>query len=176
MSAAERRVWEAEEADLDQVAALLGEFRESFGDPAPDLARMRASAARIRAGGDGVFLLGALGGGAAEGVCQVRFRASVWSDGDDAWLEDLFVRRRARHRGLARALATTAIEHSLARGCARIELDVDESNLPALGLYRSLGFAGDLKAHRRSLLLGLRLEERDQAAPRSAASRADSSA
>ena len=62
-----------------------------------------------------------------------------------------------RGSGLGRALVQAAIERARERGCRRIELDVDEANAPALALYRSLGFSGELKANARSLLLGLRL-------------------
>lgn len=157
MTRARPRVWEAGEDDLERVAGLLGEFREWFGSPAPDRRGMLASVARIRESGSGIYLLAARGDGDPEGVCQLRFRWSVWTGSDDAWLEDLFVRESARRSGLARALTSAAIERSRVRGCARIELDVDEANPAALGLYRSLGFAGDLKARHRSLLLGLRI-------------------
>ena len=44
------------------------------------------------------------------------------------------------------------------RGCARIELDVDEANHAALTLYRDLGFSAEIKAEKRSLMMGRRLE------------------
>ena len=148
------RTWIAEAADLDAVAALLGEFRSWFGNSEPTDVQIRASVERIHAGGDGGYLLAAIGDGEPQGVCQLRFRWSVWTSSHDAWLEDLFVRERARGFGLGRALLEAAAEHARARGCARIELDVDEANAPALALYRAGGFAGDAKAKARSLLLG----------------------
>jgi len=148
------RTWIAEAADLDAVAALLGEFRSWVGNSEPTDVQMRASVERIHAGGDGGYLLAAIGDGEPQGVCQLRFRWSVWTSSHDAWLEDLFVRDRARGFGLGRALLEAAAEYARARGCARIELDVDEANAPALALYRAGGFAGDAKAKARSLLLG----------------------
>jgi GNAT superfamily N-acetyltransferase len=157
MSDADPRVWRAEGEDLARVAELLGEFRDSFGASTPRDDRFLVSVQRIDAVGDGLYLLGALGAGPPDGVCQLRFRWSVWTDAEDAWLEDLFVRERARGAGLARSLLGAAIERSRERGCARIELDVDEANAAALALYRSAGFTGDAKAEARSLLLGRRL-------------------
>jgi len=148
------RTWIAEAADLDAVVALLGEFRSWFGNSEPSDALLRASVERIHAGGDGQYLLAAVGAGEPQGVCQLRFRWSVWTSSPDAWLEDLFVRERARGCGLGRALLEAAAEQARACGCARIELDVDEANAPALALYRASGFAGDAKAKARSLLLG----------------------
>ena len=137
------------------MARLLAEFREWFGNPSPSDEEMRASVARIHAA-DGEFLLGAVDSEPA-GVLQLRSRWSVWTSSEDAWLEDVFVREDARGTGLGRALVEAAIERARSRGCLRIELDVDEANTPALALYRSLGFTDDLKAKKRSLLLGLRL-------------------
>lgn len=76
----------------------------------------------------------------AAGVCQLRFRHSVWTGSDDAWLEDLYVRDAVRGTGLGRALAQFAIDRARERGCARIQLDVNVANAPAHALYRSLGF------------------------------------
>ena len=150
------RTWLAAESELDHVARLLAEFRDWFGNASPAEAEMRESVARIQSA-DGEFLLGAVGEGEPVGVCQVRFRWSVWTSAEDAWLEDVFVRDSARGTGLGRALVEAAIDRARTRGCRRIELDVDEANAPALALYRSLGFADDLKAQARSLLMGLRL-------------------
>jgi GNAT superfamily N-acetyltransferase len=149
------RTWLASAAELDEAARLLTEFRDWFGNSVPSDAEMRSSVARIHAG-DGEFLLGALDGEPV-GVCQVRYRWSVWASAEDAWLEDVFVRESARGSGLGRALVQAAVERAREHGCRRIELDVDEANTPALELYGSLGFSGELKAQARSLLLGLRL-------------------
>lgn len=149
------RIWLADESELDHAARLLAEFRDWFGNSAPAEAAMRESVGRIHAA-DGEFLLGALDGEPV-GVCQVRYRWSVWTSSDDAWIEDVFVTGEARGTGLGRALVEAAIERARERGCVRIELDVDEANTPALTLYRSLGFRDDLKAKARSLVLGLRL-------------------
>lgn len=165
VSAAAPRTWIATPAELEQVARLLSEFRDWFGSDTPTDVQIRTSVERIQGDGDGDYLLGAAGAGEAQGVCQIRYRWSVWTASHDAWLEDLFVRETARGSGLGRALAEAAVDRARARGCARIELDVDEGNSPALGLYRASGFSGQLKAEARSLLLGRRLtpEEARQA-------------
>ncbi len=95
------------------------------------------------------YLLGAL---AAEeppcGVCQLRFRHSVWTATPDCWLEDLFV--EATRRGAAASggrSVTLAFERAQARGARRIELDTNEHNHAAIALYESLGFSSTSKAH-----------------------------
>ena len=155
MSTAAPRAWIATTPeDLAAAAALLGEFRDWFGNPHPTDVQIQASVERIHRAREGDYLLAARDGTEAEAVCQLRFRWSVWTSSHDAWLEDLFVRESARGAGLGRLLLEAAVEHARARGCGRIELDVDEGNQPALALYRSSGFTGDDKAKVRSLLLG----------------------
>ena len=72
---------------------------------------------------------------------QLRFRHSVWTGSDDAWLEDLYVRDASRGSGLGRALTEFAFERARVRGCFRIQLDVNEANPAAKALYESLGFS-----------------------------------
>jgi GNAT superfamily N-acetyltransferase len=106
-------------------------------------------------GNDGEYLLGAVDGGPAAGVCQVRFRWSVWKSAEDCWLEDLFVREEARRTGLGRALVEAAVARARERGCKRIELDVNEGNAAALALYEACGFQLEWKAPgARSLFIG----------------------
>lgn len=165
MSTPQPRAWIADTPeDLAAAAGLLGEFRDWFGNPHPTDVQIQASVERIHKAGEGDYLLAAPDGAEPQAVCQLRFRWSVWTSSHDAWLEDLFVRESARGTGLGRLLLETAVEHARARGCGRIELDVDEGNEPALALYRASGFTGDAKAKVRSLLLGRSLVPGDSAA------------
>ncbi|MEA2126643.1 MAG: hypothetical protein QOI80_3425 [Solirubrobacteraceae bacterium] len=75
------------------------------------------------------------------GVVQVRYRHSIWTAAEDAWLEDLYVIDDARRTGLGRALVLGAIDRAEQRNCRRIELDVDDVNEAARALYADLGFA-----------------------------------
>ena len=150
------RIWLAEEEDLDEAARLIAAFRSHFGRADPSDEEIRAGVGRVASEGD-EFLLAAADG-PPQGVLQLRFRWSVWTSSDDAWIEDVFVSESARGSGLGRALVEAAIERARERGCRRIELDVDEANEPALALYRSLGFSDEVKAELRSLVMGLRLE------------------
>jgi ribosomal protein S18 acetylase RimI-like enzyme len=81
-----------------------------------------------------------LAGDPPVGVCQLRYRPSLWT-GADCWLEDIYVEEAARGSGLGRALVKAAFERARERGCARMELDVNEANAGALALYESLGFS-----------------------------------
>jgi len=127
--------------DAADVARLLVAFRDWFGGTEPSPESIAASVAVLLADPSTEFLLGDAGGGAPAGVCQLRYRHSVWTGRPDCWLEDLFVEERARRTGLGRALAQAALERARARGARRIELDTDADNDAAIALYRSLGFS-----------------------------------
>jgi GNAT superfamily N-acetyltransferase len=147
------RVWRADAAEAEKVARLIAEFGAWFGNQAPTEDEIRASVERIMVTGDGEFLLGAVDGEAV-GVCQVRFRWSVWKSAEDCWLEDLFVREEARRSGLGRALVEAALERARVRGCKRIELDVNEDNAAARALYEACGFESEPKPPGRTLFIG----------------------
>lgn len=153
------RVWIASAAELDAVATLIGEFRDWFGKSHPPTAEMRESVERIIESGQGEYLLARAAGDEPAGVCQLRYRWSVWTSADDCWLEDLYVRERARRSGLGRALVEASADRAGERGCRRIELDVNEDNESALALYRACGFSLEPKPPGRTLFLGRRLSE-----------------
>jgi len=151
------RVWRAGEDELDAVAKLIAGFRDHWHKSEPAVASIRASAARILAGGDGEYLLAAAGDGAPSGVAQLRFRFSVWTSAEDCWLEDLFVEGDARGAGLGRALVEASFDRARERGCKRIELDVNADNEAAIALYEACGFSLEPKGPGRTLFLGRRL-------------------
>jgi ribosomal protein S18 acetylase RimI-like enzyme len=150
------RVWRADAGDADAVARLMARFRDHLGKAAPPDDELRASVERVLADERAQFLLGAADSEPL-GVCQLRYRWSVWTSAEDCWLEDLYVLPEGRRLGLGRALVEAALEAARERGCVRIELDVDEDNEPALALYQSCGFRLDSKGPSRALLAGRRL-------------------
>ena len=149
------RVWTAGPGEAETVARLLCEFRDWWGSTEPDAPDMLASVRRIMSGDDGEYLLGAGGDGdETGGVVQLRFRWSVWKTAEDCWLEDLYVREQSRRGGLGRALVEAAVERARARGCRRIELDVNEDNEAAQALYVACGFRLEPKPPGRTLFVG----------------------
>jgi GNAT superfamily N-acetyltransferase len=127
----------ATENDANDVARLMIGFRDWWqrDEPADDV--FERGARRLLADPDTDFLLA---GDPPAGVCQLRYRFGIWSESDDCWLEDIFVEEAARGSGLGRALVEAAFERARERGCARMELDVNEANSGALKLYESMGF------------------------------------
>ena len=138
--------------DAGAVAGLLCEFRDWFGKADPPDDEVRESVRRIMAGGDGEYLLAA--DPEPIGVCQLRYRWSIWTSAEDCWLEDLFVCEPARRSGAGQALVEAAVTRARERGCLRIELDVNERNAAALALYEACGFSLESKGPGRSLFAG----------------------
>ena len=154
-------VWRAQPDEAETVARLLVEFRDHLEESWPSANSFLATVERLIERTDTEFWLGAPDDDAPPGgICQLRFRQSVWTASEDCWLEDLFVRADARRRGLATALVTRALERARERGCRRIELDTNEANSAALALYEQVGFSPNSKGGAgRDLFLGLWLEE-----------------
>lgn len=135
-------VWLAEPDEAEHVARLLVAFRDWFGNDWPSDNAFLAGVERLMERPDTEFLLGTPDDDSPPcAVVQLRFRYSLWTASDDAWLEDLFVTEGARGTGLGRAMVLAAIDRAEQRNCRRIELDVDDVNEPARALYASLGFA-----------------------------------
>jgi len=130
-------------ADLPDVTRLLVAFRDYYGEKQPEAPVIEATVAQLL--GErrtGLFLLAAPSLDAAPiGFAQLRFRLSVWTGTEDAWLEDLFVEEASRGDGAGKALTEACIELARGRGCGRIQLDANENNPNAIALYEALGFA-----------------------------------
>jgi ribosomal protein S18 acetylase RimI-like enzyme len=139
--------------DLDDVVRLIAAFRDWWGKDSPSEEQIRRAAGLLLADATTEFFLARDDGGNAVGVCQVRYRLSVWTGSDDCWLEDLFVEESVRGGGHGRALVEAAIESARERGCKRIELDVNEQNSGALRFYESLGFTTEPKPPGRTLFV-----------------------
>jgi GNAT superfamily N-acetyltransferase len=152
-------VWIAGEKDVAAVTSLMVAFRDWMGydEPSADLVG-RVVEELVRDPHTEYLLAAPARNAAAAGICQLRFRLSVWTGAEDCWLEDLYVRDGARRGGLGRALVDAAVDRARARGCKRIELDVNEEDPQALAFYRSTGFTLEPKPPGRNLFIGRRVE------------------
>ncbi len=79
-------------------------------------------------------------GGTAVGVLVASRVPSVKFSGWSLWIEELYVGKSARQRGLGRVLVERLLEIARHDGLAGIDLEAYHGNAPAALLYRSLGF------------------------------------
>lgn len=128
-------------ANLDDIQKLVSGFREVLGRSLPDDGTIRGDVESLIKGGDADFLLVYDDTQKAVGYIQQRYRHSLWLNGLEATLEDLFVSSHCRRRGMGTRLVQFAIERAREKGCKAIKLDTSESNRSAIDLYFRLGFS-----------------------------------
>lgn len=138
--------------DAGIVADLLIAFRDWWGSSTPPDETFRTTVATLMEDPNTEYLLAG-----QEGVAQLRYRLSAWTGAEDCWLEDLYVTDSARGTGLGKALLEACFERARARGCRRIELDVNEQNTTAIAVYERCGFLVEPKPPGRTLFLGKKL-------------------
>lgn len=124
--------------DAPAVGRLLDAFNREFDDPTPGAEVLARRMAELTAGGDTVVLLG---GGGPDGIAVLRFRRSIWSEGLECYLAELYVVPERRRRGLGRALMESAFSLARERGAAYMDLNTSEADVAAIALYEQLGFS-----------------------------------
>ncbi len=77
--------------------------------------------------------------GAAAGFALCFATYSTFLGRPGLYLEDLYVRRALRGRGVGRALLGAVAGLAVTRGCGRLEWSVLNWNEPAIAVYRQLG-------------------------------------
>lgn len=124
--------------DAEPAARLLHDFNTEFSAPTPGV---EALTGRLRAllGANAATVL--LAGEPPYGIAVLRLRPALWTDGLDAYLEELYVEPGRRGQGIGRALLNAAIEAARGAGATRMEVGTSEADAAARGLYESCGFS-----------------------------------
>ena len=126
--------------DAGAAGRLLHEFNASVNAPTPGAAAMARRVRELLEADEAVVLLA---GDGPDGVLVLRLRPALWSEGLDAYVEELYVAPAARRRGLGRALMQAAMELARKRGAVHVDLFTGEDDHPARALYERLGFTSD---------------------------------
>jgi ribosomal protein S18 acetylase RimI-like enzyme len=127
----------AEAGDAALVARLLHDFNAEFDEPVPPVPALTERARELIASGTIVVLLA---GDGPDGLAQFRFLRSVWSEGLDLYLEELYVVPARRGEGIGRTLLEATMTVGREGGAARIDLNTAETDTAARALYESVGF------------------------------------
>ena len=123
--------------DLDEVVSLVAAFRDYLEGDSPTDGEISVALETLLVDPATEFLIA---GEPGVGFAQVRFRHSVWTGSEDAWLEDVFVLEGSRRGGIGRMLVEASVARARKRGCGRIQLETNAANEPAVELYESFGF------------------------------------
>ncbi|HEV2772543.1 MAG TPA: GNAT family N-acetyltransferase [Thermoleophilaceae bacterium] len=124
-------------ADAEIIGQLLHDFNSEFDDPTPGPQAVAERVRKLLANGELAVLLGGAG---PHGLAVLRFRAALWKEALDCYLEELYVVPDRRGQGLGRALMQGAIDLARREGATRMELGTSEDDVAARALYESLGF------------------------------------
>lgn len=71
-------------ADAERIARLLHDFNSEFGDPTPGPRVLAERVRELLAAGEITVLLS---GSEADGLALLRFRAALWANARDCYLE-----------------------------------------------------------------------------------------
>ena len=123
--------------DAAAVGRLLYDFNREFDEPTPVPSALAERIRQLLEGGDTLVLLA---GDGPDGLAVLRFRAAIWSTGQECYLAELYVAPASRGQGLGRALMEAALHQARDRGADTMDIGVDEPDLAARRLYESLGF------------------------------------
>lgn len=120
------------------IGELLDAFNREFEDATPGPAMLAERLGALIAEGDTVVLLGGAG---PDGIGVLRFRLSIWTEGLECYVAELYVVPERRGNGLGRALMEAALELARDRGADYMDLNTGEHDVAARALYERLGFS-----------------------------------
>ena len=126
----------AQPDDADAIGRLLYDFNTEFEEPTPEPAQI---ALRLRELMDRETIV-LLAGDGPDGLAVLRFRPSIWSEGLECYLAELYVVPDRRGRGLGRALMEATMDAARAEGADWMDLGTSEDDVAARALYESCGF------------------------------------
>jgi ribosomal protein S18 acetylase RimI-like enzyme len=123
--------------DAADIARLFTDFNLEFDEPTPAPGEVEARVREHIESGHSTFLL--IGDG-PDGFAQLRFRPSLYAEGLEAHLQELYVVPALRGRGIGRALMEAVLDEARSAGAGFIDLGTSEDDEAARALYESSGF------------------------------------
>ncbi|HEV7770242.1 MAG TPA: GNAT family N-acetyltransferase [Solirubrobacterales bacterium] len=126
--------------DAAEIARLLHDFNEEYEEQTPPAPELTRHAERMLREGEMTVLLAGEG---PDGLALLRFRPSVWTEQQEAYLQELYVVPPLRGQGIGEALMRAVLATCRQRDAAWIELNTGETDTAARGLYAKLGFTNE---------------------------------
>jgi len=128
----------AQPSDAGDIGRLLHDFNTEYEEETPGPGVIAARLRPLMESGETAALL--IGDG-PDGLALMRFRPSIWVEGLECYLAELYVVPDLRGQGRGRALMDAAIDFARSRGAGYMELNTGEADVAARALYESLGFS-----------------------------------
>jgi ribosomal protein S18 acetylase RimI-like enzyme len=135
---AERAIRIAGPDDCAVIGEMLDAFNREYDDPTPGPERLAERMRQLMDDGDTVV---PLAGEGPDALAVLRFRRSIWTEGLECYLAELYVVPAKRGKGVGRALMLAAMELARGRGADYMDLNTGEHDVAARALYESLGFS-----------------------------------
>jgi len=132
-----RRGVAAEAAD---AARLLHDFNAEYEEPTPEVGELTEILRPLIAGAEAIVLFAGAG---PDGIAVMRLRPALWSRGQEAYLQELYVVPELRGQGIGRALLEATMAEARRAGAVGIDLNTGETDTEARGLYESAGFTNE---------------------------------
>ena len=126
-------------SDVDAVTQLVTGFRGFLQRSEPANNELRASVIKWLGSEDTEVSI-ALLNGVAVGYASTLYQYSLWANGINATITDLFVMESVRKSGAGRRLIEHALEVAARRGARAVNLSTNERNTASIRIYESLGF------------------------------------
>jgi GNAT superfamily N-acetyltransferase len=116
---------------------MLHDFNVEFGTPTPGVEFLVSRCRELIESGEATVVLG---GDPPLGLGVLFFRPSLWSEGLEVYLAELYVVPDRRDEGIGGAIMATAMELSRERGATDMQIGVDEPDIDTRRFYERLGF------------------------------------
>jgi ribosomal protein S18 acetylase RimI-like enzyme len=137
MDKREIQIRQATTGDAAAIARLLHDFNLEFTEPSPGVEALSEKVRSLLEAGEITVLLA---GDGPDGLALLRFRPALWSQGLEAYLQELYVVPDLRGQGIGRELMERTLELAGEKGADGIDLNTGETDTAARGLYESMGF------------------------------------
>jgi GNAT superfamily N-acetyltransferase len=148
----------AAESDAEALSRLVASFRDHLAQAEPRDRTIPASVARLLRDCNTDFLLALDSTCEPCGYSQLRFRYSLWVNGVEGQLDDIFVLPVVRRCGIGTALLAASIERAREREASVLGLNTNERNFDALRLYYRAGFRAERRRWDNGRQLWLEIE------------------
>jgi ribosomal protein S18 acetylase RimI-like enzyme len=136
-------VEEATDADVQSIAALIGELFEAMDSPPHGGPEHALDNCRAVMKDPSHHLLLARAGNSVVGFINFTTRTTIAHARPSGLIDELIVTEKCRGQGIGKQLIAAAAERCRELGCEELEVSTEKTNTRAREFYRECGFVED---------------------------------